>query len=208
MTERNIEQVLRDHGDSYNAPPPEGPPLEEMWNVIRTNMPGRVSRRWWQPGRRVRLAAALAATMLVGFVLGRASQRIAAPTEAARVAAARSTSAEESAMYSQTTSAYLLRTAALLLALPGRSEPAARLDTVLLARASDLLSTTRLLIDSPAAVDPDIRNLMSDLELVLAQIVQLRSQTDQGELDLITDVLQERELLPRIHTAVTTSANN
>jgi len=88
------------------------------------------------------------------------------------------------------------------------TEPSAKLDTAFVTRATDLLSTTRLLIDSPAAGNPDLRSLMSDLELVLAQIVQLRQQPYRGEIDLIADALQERELLPRIHTAVTMAANN
>ena len=39
----------------------------------------------------------------------------------------------------------------------------------------DILSSTRLLIDSPAGDDPQLRALLNDLELVLVQIISCRS---------------------------------
>jgi hypothetical protein len=114
----------------------------------------------------------------------------------------------EAALYRQTLSKYLVQTAGLLLALPSKSDARVQFDTSFVARASDLLSTTRLLIDSPASDDAEIWSLMSDLELVLAQIVQLRAPTQYTDLDFISDALRDRELLPRIQSAVMTNANN
>jgi hypothetical protein len=69
-------------------------------------------------------------------------------------------------------------------------------------RAHDLLLTTRLLLDSPAAADPRFRALLEDLELVLAQVVRLQSEQRRDELDLIRQALEQRDVLLRLRTAV------
>ena len=69
--------------------------------------------------------------------------------------------------------------------------------------ARDVLSSTRLLIDSPAGRDPQMRSLLSDLELILAQLVQLSGTPLQdNERDLIERAMRERDLLPRLRSAV------
>jgi len=69
--------------------------------------------------------------------------------------------------------------------------------------ARDVLSSTRLLIDSPAGRDPQMRTLFTDLELVLAQIVQLSgAPLDANERDLIDRAMRDRDLLPRLRSAV------
>jgi hypothetical protein len=69
--------------------------------------------------------------------------------------------------------------------------------------ARDVLSSTRLLIDSPAGRDPQMRTLFTDLELVLAQIVQLSgTPLDANERDLIDRAMRDRDLLPRLRSAV------
>ena len=75
--------------------------------------------------------------------------------------------------------------------------------------AGDILSSTRLLLDSPAGRDPKLRGLLEDLELVLAQIVQFRdvpANARPGDADLIDHALQQRDLLPRLRTAVPAGA--
>lgn len=69
--------------------------------------------------------------------------------------------------------------------------------------ARDVLSSTRLLMDSPAARDPQLRILFTDLELILAQIVQLSGAPLQAsERALIERALRDRDLLPRIRSVV------
>jgi hypothetical protein len=69
--------------------------------------------------------------------------------------------------------------------------------------ARDVLSSTRLLIDSPAARDPELQRLLGDLELLLAQLVQLSgSRLTPDERELIDQGLRARDLLPRIRSAV------
>ena len=67
----------------------------------------------------------------------------------------------------------------------------------------EVLSSTRLLLDSPAGRDPRLRQLLTDLELVLAQIVQLSGAPLQAdEREMIERALRERDLLPRLRSAV------
>jgi len=72
--------------------------------------------------------------------------------------------------------------------------------------AGQMLSTTRLLLDSPAADDPKLRALLEDLELVLAQIAALPRRTDTDtdanttEVDMARRAVEEKQLLPRIET--------
>jgi hypothetical protein len=69
--------------------------------------------------------------------------------------------------------------------------------------ARDVLSSTRLLLDSPAGRDPQMRTLFTDLELILAQIVQLSGMPLRArERELIDDAMRDRDLLPRIRSAV------
>jgi len=69
--------------------------------------------------------------------------------------------------------------------------------------ARDVLSSTRLLIDSPAGNDPQMRTLFTDLELILAQIVQLSGTPLQArERELIERAMRDRDLLPRLRSAV------
>ncbi|MFI5256604.1 MAG: hypothetical protein ACHQRK_05020 [Gemmatimonadales bacterium] len=73
--------------------------------------------------------------------------------------------------------------------------------------ARDVLTSTRLLLDSPAANDPQLRALFTDLELVLAQIVQLSGAPLQaGERDLIERAMRDRDLLPRLRSALPAGA--
>jgi hypothetical protein len=67
----------------------------------------------------------------------------------------------------------------------------------------DMLSQTRLLMDSPAADDPAMRVLLEDLELVLAQLVRLgEGTTPQEDLELIEGAVLEQQLLHRIRAVL------
>ena len=105
------------------------------------------------------------------------------------------------APYDVETSQYLGQTAALLIALPSEAR-SGHPDERFVARASELLTRTRLLLDSPAANDTQMRSLLEDLELVLAQVVRLQDGQDRTELDLINRALEQRDVIPRLRTAV------
>ena len=68
--------------------------------------------------------------------------------------------------------------------------------------ARDLLTSTRLLLDSPAAADPRLGPLLGDLETVLVQIVQLPAARAAQERQIIAQSLDEGDLLTQLRTAV------
>jgi hypothetical protein len=67
--------------------------------------------------------------------------------------------------------------------------------------ATDLLSTTRLYLDSPASENAQLRTLLEDIELVLAQIAQI-TRPDRGELTLIDESIEQNGVLLRLQSAV------
>ena len=75
--------------------------------------------------------------------------------------------------------------------------------------ARQLLQDTRLLLDSPAGTDPRRRQLLEDLELVLAQITRLGaaggagpSAPATGERAAIDGTLQRGQVLSRLRNAI------
>jgi hypothetical protein len=86
----------------------------------------------------------------------------------------------------------------------GRTDPSMR---QLGTWGRDVLSSTRLLLDSPAGDDPELRQLLNDVELVLVQIIQLSgAPLDANDRALIDRALRDHNLLPRIRTAVPAGA--
>ena len=93
---------------------------------------------------------------------------------------------------------HLLTTEALLVSL--RSDVrAGRTDTTIATWAGQLLGTTRMLMDSPAGRDPQLKQLLEDLELVLAQISRLPgAQGEAADLGLIDDAVRHRQIMTRL----------
>lgn len=96
----------------------------------------------------------------------------------------------------------MLGQAEALLAHYRADRAAERMDPGIGRWARDVLTSTRLLLDSPAAEDPEMRSLLQDLELVLAQIVQRTGQADPLEDEMIDRTIEDRDLLPRLRAAV------
>lgn len=187
----------------YNNPPElSKADFDAMWSGIESeafNAPA-ITRdasgagRWFATGNLMRMAAVL----VLGVAIGRFGLPRKAPASTT-VAQARTDSVNIPEPYQATTSRYLGQTAALLVGLPSDGT---RADGANIGRAKDLLSTTRMLLDSPAASDPRLRALLEDLELVLAQVVRLQADKSGDELDFIRQALEQRDVMPRLRTAV------
>ena len=207
MQDEQLDQPSRDAAHAYHEPPAlDEAARDEMWTAIE-------AEHFAPPAGRGRFAvprwAGLAAAIVVGIALGRFTPLDGwlhrAPPRPAAAAAATPLAATPVALpvpavYEPTTSRYLGQTAALLIALPAETK-AGRADDQFIDRAQNLLLTTRLLLDSPAAHDAKLRGLLDDLEVVLAQIVRLQSEQNAADLDLITQALEQRDVLPRLRTA-------
>jgi hypothetical protein len=107
-----------------------------------------------------------------------------------------------SSAYQLTTVRHLSEAEALLTSFRARTTADQQMDAQLGAWARQLLSNTRLLLDSPIANDPQRRPLLQDLELVLVQIVQLSPGTAPQDRELIEKTLQQEHVLTRLRTAI------
>lgn len=194
---------------------PSDAPRGEMWAAILAAQRASVAAsKGSVPGvrslRRVRwiLPTAIAATLLLGVGIGRFALRDTARNEPARPtvnAPSPADARDPSKLYRLVAVQTLSQAEALLTAYKssppdGRGEPATR---QLGTWGRDVLSSTRLLIDSPAGRDPALRQLLNDLELVLVQIIQMSgAPLDASDRALIDRTLRDHDLLPRIRTAV------
>jgi len=77
-----------------------------------------------------------------------------------------------------------------------------RMNTQFAGWAKGLLSNTRLLLDSPAGEDPRRAKLLQDLELVLAQLVQLSPNAAAQERELIQGSIEDGHVMTRLRTAI------
>jgi hypothetical protein len=121
-----------------------------------------------------------------------------APT---RLGGAAESSAALSA-YQLTAVRHLSEAEALLTSFRTRSNADQQMDAQLGSWARELLSSTRLLLDSPVANDPQRRPLLEDLELVLVQIVQLSPGSTPQDRELIEKTLQQDHVMTRLRTAI------
>jgi hypothetical protein len=211
MKEDRFEALMRDAAQTFRKPPQ--PDLDGMWSEIEretwgaTTRPARIEARGF-----TRASGWLAAaTLVIGIGLGRASSLMhtaATPAPKAQDIVAQldnpsfRNDTSFDAPYSAETSQYLGQTAALLIALPAEAR-SGKPDDKFVGKAAELLTRTRLLLDSPAANDTQMRSLLEDLELVLAQVVRLQNGDgqDRTELDLINRALEQRDVIPRLRVA-------
>ena len=200
MREDRLDELLDDARRTWPMPPE--PDYQAMWGRIeREAFSGVRAKESRTPSWRV-FSLGIAAPLMVGVGLGRLSMKQAAPLESVPTLAAvnTDTTPTRASEYDRAASELLGRTVVLLTSLPdeARSAGAERFSN----NAIELLTSTRLLLDSPAASDARFKDLLEDLELVLAQIAMLQSGRTRQEIDLITDALEEREVVPRIRSAV------
>ena len=197
MDEKELERRLGELRGTWRVP--EDPPLERMWQVVESAAfpPYRTVPRWT-----VRTWLPLAAMLVLGFGIGKLTPGLTRAPEApgAPAGVAQQAAPAQLATYQPfvgVATDYLERVTALLVALAEANRQGQPLDPNAL-QAKDLLATTRLLLDSPQPADPRLQALLSDLELVLAQIVRLPRSAPSPDVYLIDQALDQREVLPRL----------
>lgn len=210
MTEDQFEKIINTAADNYNVPP-VNPPFDQMWTAIETEAFGRqfTPRSASDEGQRVSLVnnpwLRMAAVLVLGVAIGRlslAAKGGTMPEAPGTVATAEPT--ED--IYQMTTERYLGQAVTLLVSLPNQLR-GSRIDTAFVRKASESLSTLRILMDTPAANNPRMRALFEDLELVLVQVVQMPESGSASDAKLIRQAMQERDVMPRLFDAVAETPN-
>ncbi len=197
MTDRQFEEFLRDKTVDYHRPPEA--PKEAMWAAIQEVRSQRRPVRRFGRGTWVGLAAGIAAAMVVGIAIGRFSAGrgdqplvAEAPTEESgnlRVA------------NHWATSQHLGQVETFLTGFRIDSRQG-RYVSEASGSASNLLSMTRHFLDSPSTDDAELRTLLQDIELVLAQIARYSDEAPSVELDLIDESIEQRSVLFRLRSAM------
>lgn len=219
MNDDELDERMLEIGRGYNAPPPV--PREEIWAAIQARreearaLPG--AGRWGEGRQRVWLGwgIGIAATLLFGVGLGRLS--VEDPASGPLAGAPAVVVSEPSpAVATSGATAYRVATeqhlgqAQLLLTSFRTEARGGQVDERVADWAKELLSTTRLLLDSPAAEDEALRGLLEDLELVLAQLSQLpaarTSGAGQEEVEMVREAIEQGGVLPKLQSAIETAA--
>ena len=189
-----FEQWLKDAAKSYHSP--LATPREEMWKRIEHARRRKhvIELRPW-----MRWAVAAAAVLALGVGIGRWTAHQPGVSNGTRVANEIDSLADVA--YQVAATQYLSRTEAFLTSF--RADANRSVNTARLARqARDLLTTTQLMLDSPAADNPRLRSLLEDLELVLMQISLLNPVQDSQDRDLITQGMNQSNVLPKLRSAI------
>ncbi|MDP3909939.1 MAG: hypothetical protein Q8Q14_06075 [Gemmatimonadales bacterium] len=190
-----FEQWLKDAAQSYHAPRPT--PRDELWARIaerrRRSVPVLALRPW------ARWALAAAAMLVLGIGIGRWSAGGGDGASPNGTAVANDTTNRD-LLYHVAATQYLSRTEAFLTGFRADLRDG-QVSPRFTGQARDLLSTTRLMLDSPAADDARLRLLLQDLELVLVQISQLQSN-GVSDADLITQRMDRSNVLPKLRSAI------
>jgi hypothetical protein len=216
MTDDQLDRLIDQARATYHAPPE--PPLDALWSGIAQRRAERAGaphspRRWsvrhlratpWFP---LASASALAAALVLSFTLGRVTAPTAPTSATGTLASGQATTtagtpapAFERTPETSATTELLGRTVVLLSALPREANDPSSAGRFA-QQADELLMTTRLLLDSRAAErDATLRALLQDLELVLAQVARLRAGETRTERELITEAMEQQDLVPRIRT--------
>jgi hypothetical protein len=197
MTEERFEEFLKNTLADLDDVPPT--PKEEMWASIQQQRRFRKrvdTRKTWMTW-----GMGLAAMLVIGIGIGRMTRLQVPQTSGSSTVASTSTSPSTSTSGVNRT-AYRLAVAdhlssAEALLTEFRAETQGTVDPQIAGQARDLLTNTRLLLDSPAADDPKVAALLEDLELIIAQIARM-SQPSSVETEIIKDGMNKTAVLPRI----------
>jgi hypothetical protein len=208
-----LDPSMLEAARTYHEPPPTVP-RETMWAAIErqrrdlSRAPAhRAAPRSWTSTRLSHpwiLSAAAVVVLATGIALGWAvhgrakTDRVSVPE--ARMATTEARTSD--AAYDIALTRNLTQVEALLTAYHTAPDSKAIADLQLASWARDLLSNTRLLLDSPVGADPMRHRLLEDLELVLAQMVQLPSDTANVNRNMIDQTLDRNHLLLRLRVAV------
>ncbi len=187
--------------------PPETP-RDRMWERIDAaradSRGGKIIRGPWGRFRQSRLwwPTAAAALLILGIGLGRL------PTDKAPVVVDQTPEATETWLddpaLNYLTVDVLDRAETLLTGfragIPAGAEGPAASDEPVSRWAVGLLIDTRILLDSRIGDDPQLRDLLADLEYTLAQIARLQGPVREEDRTWITAGLEHRATLERLRT--------
>ena len=203
MSEEKFEAWLKENADDYHRPPGDVP-RDEMWNAIvraRQARPVPMRGRWSLIADRWPMA--IAASLLIGAGIG-LGYWMRGPSDVQPAITVTGPQTPDSVIsnttYDVASVAHLTAVESMLTAF--RSDQQTETQATLQRLARDLLSTTRLLMDSPASENAARRQLLEDLEYVLAQIVLLDPKAPAEDRAMVDRAIAREQVLTRIRSSI------
>ncbi len=193
IEEKDYER-MRERMAAYNRPPET--PREEMWPAIQAAWKQQAAEhhRLRRQKTWFRFVTAAAAVLVMGLAIGRWSTApTVGPTAVEMAGAGRGASEELPLAYRLAAADHFMQAEMLFLLF--KTDPQ---DYDVAGLAQDLLMTTRLLLDSRIGQDPQMRELLMDIELLAVQMAQLEGENHLGERQLIREGMEGRSVLPRL----------
>lgn len=201
MNEQDFEKLLDQARQTHNVP--SEVPSERMWQAVEAGGLKPISKpgfQLWKP------ALAMAAVLVIGIGIGRwSTPDVINPTMSELTVPAETTPDRVSELYKVTAFALFDRADALLTDFRMEGCGAQQMEAT--SRwAGNLLTQTRVLQNSPAAENAELANLLTDLELVLAQIITINPDRCDQDVAWIRSGLTQRATVDRLR-AVSTRNN-
>lgn len=229
--DERFEQFLRENSADYESPRGEVP-RDEMWKAIQAQRGTGASVPMFQRTAARRWAwVGMAATLLIGVGIGRYAYRNQPEPQPGVVATTPSTmsrgdapqatpldtpdavvhdspAAPANGAGSANNGAYAvasdrhLQAVQVLLTSFSTENADTRSDSLVATWARGLLTNTRLLLDSPAARDPQRARLLQDLEVILVQLVQRSPGAAAADRSDVERTLEKTQIIPRLRSAL------
>jgi len=213
--EDRLDARVREAAKDYHAPPPT--PKAEIWaRVSDARRAGAQAggtdgvvplRPSYRPATRptLRVLIGIAALLALGVAVGRITAPArpgTSPTAAPATLSAGPARPERGELAEQlVTEQHLGQVESFLTEFNTQ-----RAGQEFVPQAQELLSTTRLLLDSKRLTDSRTRKLLEDLELVLVQIATLDPKDRREDLNSIADGLAQSHLRTRLRNAIPTGS--
>jgi hypothetical protein len=214
--DRKLDELL----ESYNQPPAaiDGLARERMWQRIQAARAGAIRSRHrrsptprpqWGKGK-LWWPVTAAALLVLGLAIGRQlpdDAKLRGEEEPAEVTTGERWSQPTAEALFRLVAQQVLRRSETLLTEYRHAEAEPLAAPSATDWAGQLLVQTRLLIDSPAAKEPQLRQLLRDLELILAQIVQTTDESSPEDRAWIREGLARRSILLRLRNELAPAVN-
>ncbi len=226
MSDREFDDLLKETLDEYGAP--KATPRDAMWQAVADSRRKLVPFPWWRrPVTRMDLVAgAMAALILVfvGILVGRmstnpadrsgdairqfATETLPAGNDEAAVArngevnlGMRTPAGGNRDVMRLAANQYLSRTESFLTRWRA-GDPASSSNEWTREWARRGLTDVRLLLDTAGGNDPEMKALLLDMEVVLAQILQASAEGSTVDRERAERRLNERAVLPRLRNMI------
>lgn len=216
MSDRQFEELLKETLEEYGAPPET--PKDDIWRAMAAQRRKIVPLPWWRRPLTpidMMIGAAAAAVLVVGGLwLGRMllPEQTTVPMRAATEIPALTDGAVDLGMSSGVgdpdrevlmlaANRYLSRTESFLTRYKA-GDPMLQNDEKTREWARRSLTDVRLLIDSPAGEDPEMKPLLLELEVVLARVLQASDEESSEGRERVQERLSDQSLLPRLRSLI------